>query len=237
MLVDAHCHLESFKKKQLGELPAHILPVTSGYSHKSNAENVEIAERLGVPFCLGIAPQTVIREGLGKMDGWEGFIREANPNAIGEIGLDFHWGKTEKHFADEKEAFGRMLGLAEGMGLPVVLHTRRAESAVLDFIEEWGWKKPFMMHFFSGKAEEGVRAVEMGGIISIPPLHSKERRKAIEAVPLGKLVAETDAPYVVRGIEGVEKSIEYIAEVKGISAEKAGRATAENALRFFNVRK
>ena len=236
MLVDAHCHLGSFPRKQLESLPKYIIPVTSGYSHHSNVKNAGIAREFGVPFCLGIAPQTAVKEGLGGLKEWEGFIRSQKPNAIGEIGLDFHWGKTEEHFRTQRELFGRMLELAKGMGLPVVLHTRRAESAVLDFLEEWGWEGFFMMHFFSGKMEEGVRAVEMGGVISIPPLHSKERRKTIEEVPLGKLVAETDAPYVVRGVEGVKESIAYIAEVKGIGEEEAGGRTAENAIRFFNIR-
>lgn len=232
-LVDSHCHLDSFKKKQMDELPQDILPVTSGYSHKSNKKNAEIAKSLKIPFCLGIAPQTAVFEGIEKLSEWEEFIRSQNPNAIGEIGLDYHWGKKEKHFSDEAALFKRMLDLADGMGLPIVLHTRKAEEKVLDALQSYGWKKPFMMHFFSGEAETAVRAVKMGGIISIPPLHSKERRKTIESVPLEKLVSETDAPYITRGIEGVRDAIQYIAEVKNIEFEKAAEATAKNSATFF----
>jgi len=232
--VDSHCHLESFKKKQMGELPPDILPVTSGYSHKSNKKNAEIAKDLKIPFCLGIAPQTAVFEGIEKLPEWEGFIRSQTPNAIGEIGLDYHWGKEEKHFSEEAALFGRMLSLAEEMNLPIVLHTRKAEDKCLDALDSYGWKKPFMMHFFSGEAETAKRAVKMGGIISIPPLHSKDRKKTMEAIPLEKLVAETDAPYITRGIEGVKDAVKYIAEVKDIPLEKAARATAENSATFFN---
>lgn len=232
-LVDSHCHLDSFKEHQLAHLPTEILPVTAGYSHKSNRKNAEIAQRLRVPFSLGIAPQTAVFDGIDSLVEWESFIRSASPNAIGEIGLDFHWGKEEKHLADEKELFSRMLSLAESMGLPIVLHTRKAEKEVLDSLDSFGWKRPFMMHFFSGDAELAVRAVQMGGIISIPPLHSKDRRKTIEAVPLEKLVAETDAPYITRGIEGVREAITYISEVKGIPFEEAASATARNSATFF----
>ncbi len=231
--VDSHCHLDSFKKKQLEELPEDILPVTSGYSHKSNVKNVEIAKELKIPFCLGIAPQTAVFDGIEKIPEWEGFIRSQTPNAIGEIGLDYHWGKEEKHFEDEKALFERMLALAEEMDLPIVLHTRKAEEKVLDALDSYGWKKPFMMHFFSGEAETAKRAVKMGGIISIPPLHSKDRRKTIESIPLEKLVAETDAPYITRGIEGVRDAVQYIAEVKNIPPEKAAKATAQNSATFF----
>lgn len=232
--VDSHCHLESFKKKQLEELPEDILPVTSGYSHKSNVKNAEIAKSLRIPFCLGIAPQTAVFEGIEKLQEWEEFIRSQTPNAIGEIGLDYHWGKEEKHFEDERVLFARMLALAKEMDLPIVLHTRKAEEKVLDALVSYGWKKPFMMHFFSGDAETAKRAVKMGGIISIPPLHSKDRKKTIESIPLEKLVAETDAPYITRGIEGVRDAVQYIAEVKNIPPEKAARATAENSATFFN---
>ncbi|MEW5996533.1 MAG: TatD family hydrolase [Candidatus Micrarchaeota archaeon] len=233
-LVDSHCHLDSFKKKQMDELPSDILPVTSGYSHKSNLKNAEIAKTLRIPFCLGVAPQTAVFEGLAKLDEWEGFIRSQAPNAIGEIGLDYHWGKEEKHFSDEAALFRRMLDLADGMELPIVLHTRKAEEKVLDFLHSYGWKKPFMMHFFSGDAETARRAIKMGGIISIPPLHSKDRRKTIEAIPLEKLVSETDAPYITRGIEGVRDAAQYISEVKSIPFEKAAEATARNSATFFN---
>ncbi|MDD5096667.1 MAG: TatD family hydrolase [Candidatus ainarchaeum sp.] len=235
-LVDSHCHLDSFKKKQMEELPEDILPVTSGYSHKSNKKTVEIARALKIPFCLGIAPQTAVFEGLAKLDEWENFIRSQAPNAIGEIGLDYHWGKVEKHFSDEAALFKRMLDLADGIGLPIVLHTRKAEDRCLDALQSYGWKKPFMMHFFSGEAETAVRAVKAGGIISIPPLHSKDRRKTIEAIPLEKLVSETDAPYITRGIEGVRDAVQYIAEVKNIPFEKAAEATAKNSAKFFGFR-
>lgn len=234
MLVDSHCHLDSLRRSVLDSLPPGIVPVTSGYSHKSNLKNAEIAKRLKIPFCLGIAPQTAVLEGIDGLPGWESFIRSHPPNAIGEIGLDFHWAKKEKHFSDEKELFSRMLSLAESMGLPIVLHTRRAEREVLDALDAFGWKRPFMMHFFSGDVKTAERAVEMGGIISIPPVRSKERRRMIESTPLEKLVAETDAPYVTPTLESVRDAVQYIAEVKKIQFEKAAEATARNSAMFFN---
>jgi TatD DNase family protein len=75
----------------------------------------------------------------------------------------------------------------------------------------------------------------MGGIISIVGLHSKNRKKVIAEIPLEKLVVETDAPYVSRGIEGITSSIQYVSEVKGIPESEVERATAENAIRFFGI--
>lgn len=235
ILVDAHCHLDSFTKTQLEELPHGIVPCTSGYSHGSNKKTVEIAKKLKVPFSLGIAPQTVLKEGRENLREWMQFIADSSPNAVGEVGLDHHWGKTEEDFALEEEVFREMILLAQSLKLPLVIHSRKAESKCLDVIEDAGWKGPFMMHFFAGTLDEAARAVDMGGIISIVGLHAKNRRKVIGGIPLEKLVVETDAPYVTRNIDGILQSIGYISEVSGIPEEEVGKVTAENAARFFNI--
>jgi TatD DNase family protein len=233
-LVDAHCHLESFSKTQLEGLPHGIIPCTSGYSHGSNKKTVEIAKKLGVPFSLGIAPQTVLKEGKDGLGDWMQFIADNKPNAVGEVGLDHHWGRTREEFALEEEVFREMILLAQSLKLPLVIHSRKAESGCLDVLEETGWKGKFMMHFFAGTLEEARRAVDMGGMISIIGLRSKNRKKIIAEIPLEKLVVETDAPYVMRNIGGVLQAIEYISEIAGIPEEKVGEATAKNAASFFN---
>lgn len=234
-LVDAHCHLDSFGEKQLQELPAGIIPVTCGYSHKSNIKTVEIAKRLGAPFCLGIAPQTAIVEGIGSLGEWMQFIADQRPHAIGEAGLDYHWGKTKADFEKQDRVFREMIMLAGKMKLPLVVHSRKAETECLDVLEEVSWKGGFMMHFFSGSLEAASRAADMGGIISIIGLHSKARRRVIEEIPLESMVVETDAPYVTRNIDGIGLAIEYISGISGIPEQEVGEVTARNAREFFRI--
>lgn len=235
-VVDAHCHLESFSKKQLEALPRGIIPVTCGYSHSSNMKTAEIAGKLEVPFCLGIAPQTVLKEGKENLGEWMQFIADNRPNAVGEVGLDRHWGKTREDFELEESVFREMVFLAQKLELPLVIHSRKAEGWCLDVLEETGWKGKFMMHFFAGNLEEARRAVDMGGIISIIGLHSKHRKKIIRELPLEKMVVETDAPYVTRNIDGVFKAIEYISEVTGFPEGEVGEVTAKNASEFFGFK-
>jgi TatD DNase family protein len=106
---------------------------------------------------------------------------------------------------------------------------------VLDFLQLANLKHPFMMHFFSGSVSEAKRAIELGGLISITPLHSKGRRQVIKETDLANLLIETDAPYVVRKPEEVIKSAEYISEIKGVGLDEVVQATTENAIRFFNI--
>ncbi|MCK4319698.1 TatD family hydrolase [Candidatus Micrarchaeota archaeon] len=231
MLIDAHCHLDSFKKI---ELDGSVLPITCGYSHSSNIKNKEIGEEYKVPYVLGIAPQTAIREDLNKLEEWCSFIRDSERVGVGETGLDFHWGKTPEDRKKQYLVFRRMLGLAEELGLPIVIHARDAIKEVLDELETFGVKR-FMMHFFSGDIKEAGRAVEAGGIISIAPLHSKKRKIVIRETEIERLVVETDAPYVVPSFKDVIKAVEYIAEVKGMEFEEVGEKTAKNAVEFFNL--
>ena len=232
MIIDSHCHLDSFKKI---EIPKGILPITIGYSHKSNKKNVEIAKKYNVPYVLGIAPQTAIFEGLDELDDWILFIKSQNPVAIGEIGLDFHWSKNEQHIKDEYFLFDKMLNLAEEMNLPTVIHSRKAEKEVFEILKERKIEN-FLMHCYAGDVSLAQEIISSGGLISIPPIHSKKRKEVIRKIPLECLVVETDAPYISRSIDGVKKAIEYIAEVQGIEISLVAEQTVKNTIRFFGLK-
>lgn len=234
MIIDSHCHVCDIKNYKPSE---KVLPVTVGYSHSSNVKTVEAAKKYKLPFVLGIAPQTAIKSDLSGLDEWMGFIRENKPSAVGEIGLDFHWSETDMDVEKEKIVFKRMLDLAEEMELPIVIHARKAAKEVLDTLQLRNFRLPFMMHFFSGSLSDAKRAVEMGGTISIAPVRSKERKSVIKFLELDNLVVETDAPYVVRSPEDVVKSIQYVAEIKGIDFDEVAEKTSLNSARFFNIKR
>ena len=165
MIVDSHCHLIKIKNYVLKN---DLLPVTVGYSHYTNEKTAELAEKLHIPYVLGIAPQTAVKESVSEINAWADFILKNAPNAIGEIGLDFHWAREENDIQKEKIVFGKMLELAEKMRLPVVIHSRdrrsghnctgngisstsrKATTEVLDTLSVRDFKLPFMLHFFSG---------------------------------------------------------------------------------------
>jgi len=237
MLVDSHTHLFDMKKGYV--LPADITPVVAGYSHGTNVKAAALAKANGYPFILGIAPQTAIKEGTAKLDEWVAFIKEAKPNAIGEVGLDYKWAETKADVEKERIAFARMIALAKEMNLPLVIHSRNnpndnevPKDAVEDILKMTDGM-PLLMHFFSGTAGQAERIVARGGYISVTELHSKERRKVINIVPLDRLVVESDCPFVGRTPESVREAVAYIAEVKGLDVGSVADATARNAGRFF----
>ncbi len=250
LLPDAHCHLDSMGQFQKGKetydsefcakLTSEMLLITSGYSHESNIANSVIAQQYtNIYCCLGISPQHAQQyshESLlhGK---WEDFIKKrkgAKLVAIGEAGLDYKWGKTDEEKTRQKACFLRMISLSSKMGLPLVIHSRDAESACLGTLESEGAKK-FMMHCFGGTAEEAKRAIDLGGIISIPPIRSKERKKVIREAGMESIVVETDAPYIGKLPTDASKSISMVAEYLGMGEARAADAALENTKKFFSI--
>jgi TatD DNase family protein len=239
MFVDTHAHLFELKDY---ELPQDIYPVVIGYSHSSNRKAATLAKTKGYPFALGIAPQTTVKHGTAAVEEWIEFIRNNRPNAIGEVGLDYKWAETKAHVEGEKFVFRKMIELADEMKLPIVIHSRNnpnenevPKDAIEDIIGMTAGRR-VLMHFYSGGEEQALRIVDAGGYISIMHLHSKDRRRVINSVPLDRLMIESDSPYVGRTPETVREAAAYIAEVKGIGVDSVAKATTENAMRFFGFR-
>lgn len=232
LIIDSHCHLNRYTNIEIKE---GWLPVTIGYSHPANIKNAEISKKYKIPYALGIAPQTAIKGGIAEIEVWIAEIKKHKPNAIGEIGLDFHWAKNTEDITKEMIVFEKMLECAEEMQLPVVIHSRKAETKIIEILRERKWNLGILLHFFSGTLEEAEQLVAMGALISIPTLHSDERKKIINKLDLINLVVETDSPYVARNFYDVERAIEYIAEIKKMDKKIIIEQTAKNAIGFFNI--
>jgi len=236
--ADAHCHLDSCA----GVLLPHALMITCGTSHETNLRNLRIAQQNdNVYLCAGISPQEAMKHPDIQivLQAWEEAITAAIADsgklvAIGEIGLDYHWAKSEEEKHLQQECFVSMLQLAEKLSLPVVIHSRDAEERVLDIMRNFNLE--YMMHCFSGKAETAMAAVAHKGIISIPPVRNKEREQFIRDIPLEKLVAESDAPGIGKTPEAALESIKMIAEIKGLDEAAVRKATLLNTISFFKIK-
>ncbi|MFA6328839.1 MAG: TatD family hydrolase [Candidatus Micrarchaeia archaeon] len=233
--ADAHCHLESCA----GGFSPSILHITCGYSDKANQRNAQIAsENANVRLCAGIAPQEAMKypDVKIRLVEWEEKIASLPQLlAIGEIGLDFHWAKTQEERFLQHECFISQLVLAERLGLPVVVHSRDAEAEVLEILGNFNLR--YMLHCFSGSAEQAQAAVAGGrAVVSIPPMRSKERKKSVQCLPIEKLLAESDAPYIGKSPSDTLEAIKTIAEIKGIEVEAVKKQLLQNTIAFFGVK-
>lgn len=236
--ADAHCHLESCS----GLPRADVLHITSGYSHESNLKNLRIArQHENVFLCAGIAPQEAMKHKDIKilLVEWEEEIASTIADsgklvAIGEIGLDYHWGKTPEERFLQHEAFVSQLVLAERLGLPALIHSRDAEAECLEIVKNFNLD--YVMHCFSGSAEQAKAAVARRGWVSVPPLRSKERRQFVRDLPLERLLAESDAPYIGKSPSDALEAIKMVAEIKGMEAEAVKKQLLLNTIAFFRIK-
>ncbi|MBQ9801693.1 MAG: TatD family hydrolase [Clostridia bacterium] len=170
--------------------------------------------------------------------------REKKIVAIGEIGLDYHYDDTDR----EKQLYflEKQLQMAEKWALPVVIHDREAHGDCFDAV----CRHPQLtgvFHSYSGSAEMAKDLVRRGWYISFSGTvtfkNAPKVREAVAAVPLDRLLMETDCPYLAphphRGKMNhsglMRYTAEAMAEVKGITADAMICQTRENALRLFDI--
>jgi TatD DNase family protein len=232
VVFDTHCHLDKFDKI---EFIKNQIAITCGYSHEANIKAIEISKKYkNVYYAIGIAPHSVLDlDDLTIVDKWIEFIKKNKPIAIGEIGLDYHWGKTIEEIKKEKIVFEKMLDLANEMKLPVIIHSRKAEEDIINRLIDFDF--PVLLHCFSGNRELAKKAVKHNMLISISPISSDLKKKVIKDVGLNNLVVETDAPYLGKNLYDIYKSISIISKSLGVSEEKVEEETYKNAKEFFNI--
>ena len=165
--------------------------------------------------------------------------------AVGEIGMDLYWDRTFE--AEQRDALRTQLLWAEELGLPVCLHIRKAHNEVFGLLRDLNrptWRG--VMHCFGGSVQEAHRAIELGfhlGIGGVVTFKNATMAEVVKAVPLERLLLETDAPYLSpvphRGQRNESAYIpliaQRIAELRGITTAEVADATTSAARSLFNL--
>ena len=167
--------------------------------------------------------------------------------AWGEIGLDFHYDNSPREV--QVEVFKRQLHAARDLNLPVIIHTREAETETIDILKSDydGADRRGVFHCFSGSEDLAKRALEIGFMISFSGIvtfkKADELRNIARQVPLDHLLIETDCPYLTPvPHRGKRNEPAYVVEVArclaglhGLEIEELGHITTENFMRFFSL--
>lgn len=221
---------------------------------ESSRAAIALAEKYECVYAaVGIHPESVRRASLGDLD----MIRElaAHPKvaAIGEIGLDFYWDKTTADL--QQTFFESQLELAAELNLPVAIHDRDAHEKMIETLKQFAVRDTRsavreprgVLHAFSGDPEMARTAFDLGLYISFGgPITFKNNKRApelIRALPLEKILIETDSPYLAphpkRGKRNepshVKLVAERIAEFKALDIEQVAAQTTRNAKELFRV--
>lgn len=163
--------------------------------------------------------------------------------AIGEIGLDYHYEGYDRK--SQTELFRMQLELAKELSLPVIVHSRDATEDCMNILREY--KPKGVMHCFSGSAETAREVIELGMYIGFTGVltfkNAKKALRAIEAVPMDRLVLETDCPYMApvphRGKRCDSSMIIHTAAAAanalGKSTEEILAQTFKNGMSLYNL--
>ena len=160
---------------------------------------------------------------------------------IGEIGLDYYWVKDEPTRELQRKIFIHQLDLARQLHLPVCIHDRDAHADTLAILKKEGQGIPTVLHCYSGSVEMAREFLKLGCYLGTDgPLTFKNASKLLNVIrdmPLGRLLVETDAPYMapvpMRGKRNEPAFVRFIAEkvaeLRSMTLADVARATTTNA--------
>lgn len=251
-IFDTHAHyadraFDEDRFELLDKLPEmgvkYVMLASS--SVEDTAENAAIAQKYGYIYAAsGVHPESVDENPENYLD----IVREtalSSPKikAIGEIGLDYHYDGYSRE--KQLKLFEEQLILAKELDLPVIVHSRDACEDTLNMLKKHRPKG--VVHCFSGSAETAKEIIKLGMYIGFTGVltfkNAKKALKALEEVPLDKLLLETDCPYMApvpfRGKRCDSSMIAYTAaaaaEIKGIDTQEIIDITCENGKRFYGI--
>jgi TatD DNase family protein len=271
VLTDTHCHLDSeafdADRETVIERALHagvarmLIP---GLHLESSARAVQLAEAHPVLFAaVGIHPSEAERWNTSSLNALRALARHPKVRAIGEIGLDYFWVHDPALQARQRQVLQAQLSLAAELDMPVVIHCREQSDAedgpcardLLSLFEQWlhveGGQvrtslSPGVLHSFSGSLATALRAIELGFYIGVTgPVTYKNatsRRDTLSALPLDRLLIETDAPYLAphpfRGKRNepayVTHIADKIADIQSRTPQEVAAVTGDNAVRLFS---
>lgn len=249
MLTDTHCHL--FKEYysnideiiKLAENNGVLKYISAADSLQSVTEMLELANNYeNVYIAIGIHPENC-EEDPKELE----IILEDNKNnkkivAIGEIGLDYYYGKETRD--RQLEIFDYQLSIAEKYNLPVVIHSREATLDTINMLKNH--KVSGVIHCFSGSKETAMEYIKLGmyiGVGGVMTFKNSKLDEIIKEIPLEKIVLETDSPYLTpepfRKYSNEPKFIrtiaEYLANIKNITISEVEKTTENNVKKIFFI--
>jgi len=262
MWIDSHCHIsaDAFSADRGDVLDRAtragvdaLIAIGSGYGLDHNASALSLAaEDPRVFATVGVHPHEASEldlngDGRGRLEAWLGAPRVVG---VGECGLDYHYMNSDRDV--QREVLAYQLALARDRDLPVSIHVRGDEpNAFEELLDIWRTEGrgeiEGVLHCYTGTLDFALRALDANLYISFSGIltfrNDRGLRQTAAALPLEKLMVETDAPLLspegLRGRRNEPESVGVVGEVLaatlGAPLEEIAHATAANARRLFRL--
>lgn len=251
MFIDTHCHLSVEDYDDIDEVindnrKAGIEKIIiSGCTKESIIESLELSKKYDDIFVtIGYHPSEAKIILNSDISALEKHLIDDKVVGIGEIGLDYHYGKDDIDL--QKELFKKQLDLAIKYKLPVVIHSRDATLDTINILKEY----PDVIgdiHCFSGSVETARQYINLGyylGIGGVVTFTNSNLSKVVKEIGIDNIVFETDSPYLTpvpfRGKMNSSKYIPYIckkvAETLGEDENMVAKKVLDNTYNLFDLK-
>lgn len=197
---------------------------------------------------IGLHPEDVREDWRDTLERMRGLLQNDNRFiAIGEVGLDYYWSREFEK--EQLQAFETQVKWSVETRLPLMIHCRKAQNEMVQILRRYEGKLPGgVFHCFTGNEEEARQLLSfnrfmlgIGGVLTFKKSHLPDVLPS--AVPLERIVLETDGPYMapvpLRGQRNessfIPHIIEKVAECYGVSVDDVARQTTFNAMRLFHA--
>ncbi len=261
MWIDTHCHLDApefadsldtvIQAATEKNVKAILLPAVkvADCTHVRELVHQYSQEIPGLVYTLGIHPLYTNQAQEGDIETLEKRIVESlsDPRFVGmgEIGLDYFVEDLDPH--KQEFFFNAQLDLAQKYQLPVILHVRRSQDAILKALRRRSIPSG-IAHAFNGSFQQAEQFIELGFVLGFGGAATYERalqiRRLLKELPLDSIVTETDSPDIppawLRG-EGIAfnepaflpRIAKELALVRGVSDAKFASAVWSNAMQVL----
>ncbi len=250
MLVDTHMHFETDdltkKKELLNRSKEHsVTRVIASYCEKNSFYQSDFPDIPGLFYSLGFHPSEaafIQEEDLLHLK--KQLTTVSNVVALGEIGLDYHYGKETRK--KQLMLFEKQLEMASELHLPVVIHSRDATLDTLTSLKKYHVHG--VIHCFNGSLETAKEYIKMGfylGIGGIVTFSNSKLYQVLEEIGLSSVVLETDSPYLApvphRGTPNEPAYVldiaTHLSNILSLSLEEVASITTKNACSLFDLKK
>ncbi len=252
-LFDSHCHMDDERfdedrEEVYAQIRAAGVEKFTCVASDLKTSDSSLAFALsheGVYATCGVHPHEAKDAPADYIDVLERYCKEKPYVAIGEIGHDYYNDLSPRDV--QKRVLNEQLDLAVAINMPCIFHIRDAHGDMIDIFRQRKQLPEGIIHCFSGSAETAKEYLRMGFNISFAgPLTFKKSvhlQAACQAVPLDRLLIETDSPYLapepMRGRRNNPGNVRYVcekaAELHGIPAEEMAEITYRNAMRIYRI--
>ncbi len=253
MLVDSHCHLNfpDFKD-DLDAVVARARAAGVGVMQTICTDMEEFDEILsitkrfkGVYCSVGVHPHDSGKFELVPPSVIIEKTQHDNVIGIGETGLDYFYDRSDRGL--QKQSFINHIHASQATGVPIIVHSRHAEVDTIDIISLEYQRSKFcgVVHCFTSTKELADKMLEIGFYISFSGIitfkNSGDLREVVKAVPLDRILIETDAPFLApvpyRGKRNepcyVSEVNKMIAEIKQKTEKEMAIISSQNFFRLF----